>query len=551
MGAFDHAHVSRMRRTGSIGAVFITACMYLAVPSPVRVRANVSISAIDPTGRIAAGDKHTCAIALNDTIWCWGDNTYSQLGSSTFTDDFSSVPVQTTALPGSRIAKRIVAGTNHTCVLAPDGTVWCWGYNGWGALGVTGGSQADPVQVTLGSTATMIAAGGSTTCAVLSDNRLQCWGRNNKGQLGSGTSGNAAVTTPVYTSFIPAWFTVAQIEIGSAHSCAISVLGIAWCWGQSTDGRLGTTASSDAVTPTATASLGGTASEVAAGGAHTCALLSNGTISCFGSNNMGQLGQALATTSSSTPTLVTLAATATHVTAGSQFTCALLSTAVVHCFGDNASGQLGSGSSGAARESPGAVTGLTGTVVDVVAGASHACAVMSTGQVRCWGKNDLGQLGIGTQTDSTIGTAIATLNVVPTTTTTTTTTTPTTTVAPTTTTAGSTTSSMVATSTTTTVAPVAVAVVNAAPKVVPLIHPMTMRRGSKVSAAKLAASVSMAIPKRSVGSMRISITKGKQYCAFVGTSLKAVRAGKCTVVVIFLPKKGRSVLRSNTLTVKS
>ena len=551
MGAFDHAHVSRMRRTGSIGAIFITACAYLAVPTPVRVRANISISAIDPTGRIAAGDKHTCAIAVNNIIWCWGDNQFSQLGSAALPDLPSLIPVQTTSLPGSRIAHRVAAGANHTCVLATDGTVWCWGDNGYGQIGVVGGNQPDPVQVTLGSTATMIAAGGSATCALLSDNRLQCWGRNNMGQLGNGTFGSTAVTTPVYTLLVPDSFTVAHIEIGTTHSCAISVAGAAWCWGQSTFGRLGTTASSNAVTPTATASLGSTASEVAAGGAHTCALLSNGTISCFGSNNMGQLGQALATASSSTPTLVTLAATATHVTAGSQFTCALLSTAVVHCFGDNASGQLGSGSSGAARESPGAVTGLTGTVVDVVAGASHACAVMSTGQVRCWGKNDLGQLGIGTQTDSTIGTAIATLNVVPTTTTTTTTTTPTTTVAPTTTTAGSTTSSMVATSTTTTVAPVAVAVVNAAPKVVPLIHPMTMRRGSKVSAAKLAASVSMAIPKRSVGSMRISITKGKQYCAFVGTSLKAVRAGKCTVVVIFLPKKGRSVLRSNTLTVKS
>ena len=551
MGAFDHAHVSRMRRTGSIGAIFITACAYLAVPTPVRVRANISISAIDPTGRIAAGDKHTCAIAVNNIIWCWGDNQFSQLGSSALPDLPSLIPVQTTSLPGSRIAHRVAAGANHTCVLATDGTVWCWGQNGNGNLG--DGSflnQGDPVQVVLDGTATMIAAGGSTTCAALSDNSLKCWGKGSSGQIGNGAA-LLSNGTPVSTSLVPDSFTVAHIEIGTTHSCAISVAGAAWCWGQSTFGRLGTTASSNAVTPTATASLGSTASEVAAGGAHTCALLSNGTISCFGSNNMGQLGQALATTSSSTPTLVTLAATATHVTAGSQFTCALLSTAVVHCFGDNASGQLGSGSSGAARETPGAVTGLTGTVVDVVAGASHACAVMSTGQVRCWGKNDLGQLGIGTQTDSTIGTAIATLNVVPTTTTTTTTTTPTTTVAPTTTTAGSTTSSMVATSTTTTVAPVAVAVVNAAPKVVPLIHPMTMRRGSKVSAAKLAASVSMAIPKRSVGSMRISITKGKQYCAFVGTSLKAVRAGKCTVVVIFLPKKGRSVLRSNTLTVKS
>ena len=553
MGAFDHAHVSRMRRAGSIGAIFITACVYLAVPTPVRVRANVSISAIDPTGRIAAGDKHTCAIAVNDIIWCWGDNTHVQLGSAVFPGTESLEPIQTTALPGSRIARRIVAGVNHTCVLATDGTVWCWGQNGNGNLG--DGSflnQGDPVQVVLAGTATMIAAGGSTTCAALSDNSLKCWGKGSSGQIGNGAA-LLSNGTPVFTSLVPDSFTVAHLEIGSTHSCAISVAGAAWCWGLSTFGRLGTTASSNAVTPTATASLGGTASEVAAGGTHTCALLINGTISCFGNNNMGQLGQALATASSSTPTLVTLAATATHVTAGSQFTCTLLSTAVVHCFGDNADSQLGSGSSGAARETPGVVTGLTGTVVDVTAGTRHGCAVMSTGQVRCWGLNDLGQLGIGTQSNVATATAIASLNVVPTTTTTTTTT-----VAPTITTAGSTTSSMaattssmVATSTTTTVAPVAVVAVNVAPKVVLLIHPMVMRLGSKVSAAKLAASVSMSIPKRSVGTMRISITKGKQYCAFVGTSLKAVRAGKCTIVVIFLPKKGRSVLRSNTLTVKS
>jgi hypothetical protein len=90
----------------------------------------------------------------------------------------------------------------------------------------------------------------------------------------------------------------------------------------------------------------------------------------------------------------------------------------------------------------------------------------------------------------------------------------------------------------------------AVPKVTVLIHPLAMRRGSKMSAAKVAASVSMKIPKRSVGTMRISITKGKQYCAFVGTSLKAVRKGKCTIVVIYLPKRGPSVLRSNTLTVR-
>ena len=542
MGTFRQGHVRLLLRTGSVWVIFITACVALVLQSPVSVRANVSISSIDPTGRIAAGDKHTCAIAVNDTIWCWGDNTYSQLGSAAFPDGLSLAPIQTTALPGSRIARRIVAGANHTCVLATDGTVWCWGDNGWGALGVSGGTQADPVQVTLGATATMIAAGGAETCAVLSDNSLKCWGRNNKGQLGNGTSGTTAVTTPVYTSLVPASFTVAQIEIGSSHSCAISTLGAAWCWGEFTNGRLGTTASSNAVTPVATASLGGTASEVAAGGAHTCAMLTNGTLSCFGSNNMGQLGQALATASSSTPTLVTLAATATHVSAGGQFTCALMTSASVQCFGQNDGGQLGSGATSAARETPGTVSGLSGTVVDVVAGTNHACGVMSTGQVRCWGKNDLGQLGIGTQSDVATATAIATLNVVPTTTTVAPTTVAPATVAPTT----------VAPTTVapTTVAPVMVALAMAAPKAAPLVFPLAMRRGLKVSAAKLAASVSMSIPKRSVGTMRISITKGKQYCAFVGSSLKGIRTGKCTIVVILLPKRGKTVIRTNTLTVK-
>ena len=590
MGNFNSEHASRFRRTGSIGAIFITACMYLVVPSPVRVRANVSISAIDPTGRIAAGDKHTCAISLNNTIWCWGDNTYSQLGSSTFSGDFSLVPIQVSALPGSRVAKRIVAGTNHTCVLATDGTVWCWGQNGNGNLGDgTFLIRGIPVQALLGTTAVMISAGGSTTCASLSDDSLKCWGKGNSGQIGN----NAILlsnATPVYTSLVPASlsvpgsFTVGHLEIGSAHSCAISVLGAALCWGDVADGRLGITQEPNVLIPTATASLGGTASEVAAGGAHTCALLTNGSVTCFGYNDTGQLGQTPTQPASSnaTPIVVTLTATATHISAGKQFTCALLSTAVVHCFGDNASGQLGSDSFGAARETPGAVSGLTGTVVDVVAGTAHACAVMSTGQVRCWGQNDQGQLGIKSKINASSATAIATLNVVPTTTVAPTTIAPTTiapttiapttvpptTVAPTTiaptsvapTTIESTstsTSTLVtattmsttsSTSTSTTVLMASVGILKA--KVVVLIHPMAVRRGSNVSAAKLAASVSMTIPKRSVGTMRISITKGNKYCAFTGTSLKGIRTGKCTIVVVYLPKRGPSVLRSNTLTVK-
>ena len=573
MGAVEHEQVSRMRRTGSIGAIFLTAFASLVIPTPVRVRANISVSAIDPTGRIAAGDKHTCAIALDDIIWCWGDNRTSQLGSSDFGDNFSLTPIQTTALPGSRVAHRIVAGANHTCVLATDETVWCWGDNGNGNLG--DGSflnQDHPVQAVLGETATTISAGGATTCAELSDDRLKCWGKGNSGQIGN----NAKLLsngTPVYVSSVPGLFTVAHLEIGAAHSCAISALGVAWCWGDYASGRLGTSVQSIALNPAATAYLGGTTSHVAAGGAHTCVLLVIGTVTCFGSNSTGQIGLTPGTAPNPTPTAVTLETMATHMSAGEEFTCVLLTTAAVHCFGDNSAGQLGSGSIGSARETPGAVAGLTGTVVDVLAGASHSCAVMSTGQVRCWGLNDQGQLGIGSKVTAVQASAITSLNVVPTTTTTVApitiapTTTTTTTTVPTveepvtvtSTTAGpvsTTTSISTSTNTTSTTTPTepttsTVALTKVAvPKATVLIHSLAMRRGSKMSAAKVAASVSMKIPRRSVGTMRISITKCRQYCAFAGTSLKAVRKGKCTIVVIYLPKKGPSVLRSNTLTVR-
>ena len=370
----------------------------MVLESPTYVTATLEISTDDPTGRIAAGLAHTCAIAQNNTIWCWGDNSLSQLGSSaynTIADSLSLVPVQTAALGGGRIAQRIVAGLNHTCVLATDGTVWCWGENGKGAVG--DGSftnQENPVQVILADTATKIAAGGSTTCAVLTNNSVQCWGRNNFGQVGIGSVLSSTIGTPTNVLLIPASFIVSDIEVGLTHVCAVSTVGGAWCWGEGTNGRLGDGTVSNHYEPTATSAFGSAAVSISAGGTHTCAVLANNTVTCFGRNNSGQLSQATSTTQNVVPTVVTPISGASSVSVGVSFTCVLLTGGTVSCFGINGDGQLGSGAISTNRVTPAIVTGLDGTVVDITTGSSHSCAVISTGEVRCWGKNDYGQLGL-------------------------------------------------------------------------------------------------------------------------------------------------------------
>ncbi|MCX6517939.1 MAG: hypothetical protein NTV13_04650 [Actinobacteria bacterium] len=165
-------------------------------------QATVSVSAVDPTGRIAVGEQHTCAIRNDNTI------------------------------------------LNHTCVLATDGTVWCWGENGTGAVGDGSlANQPDPVQVTLGGTATTIAAGGNESCAILSSLEVKCWGKNTFGQIGNGTT-SAGESVPVsvskipYSASIPGSFSVDHLEVGLHHACATSTTGGAWCWGYYLNKRL-------------------------------------------------------------------------------------------------------------------------------------------------------------------------------------------------------------------------------------------------------------------------------------------------------------------------
>ena len=495
-------------------------------------------SAVDPQDRIAAGASFTCAIKADDTVWCWGRNDQGQLGNSAHSLMTESVlPVQVAVFGSGSVSTpaAVVAGAEHACVLTSSGTVWCWGRNGWGQAGVNGSTQWDPVQVAVGGTATRLAAGGSNTCAVLADNSVRCWGQNNFGQLGIGTSDTTAHYTPETVQGIPASFTVASIDIGTGHVCASSTAGEVWCWGRYTYGRLGTTVTSNAPIATRTEALSGIATGVSSGAEHNCVVVGAGLV-CFGRNNFGQLGQPTSASQLSTPTALTINGNVSRVSAGDAFTCVTVTTGAVQCFGSNAAGQLGRGNAVSFDATPGLVQGLSSGAAAISVGASHACAIEPDGDVLCWGLNDFGQLGDNSQINRNTAVAVPFFNALPATTTVASTTTVVTTTIPPS--SSSPTDSSTSTSTTfTSIAPNTLTS-TAATKVVKLA------RNRSLTAAKIASAVSLKIPKRSQGSMRISITRGTKYCRFVGSAVRGIKKGTCTVTVVLMPKKGRPTVKT-------
>ncbi len=192
------------------------------------------------------------------------------------------------------------------------------------------------------------------------------------------------------------------ITAGNFYSCAIMANQTVSCWGYNYAGQLGDGSTTNRSTPTAVAGLSGVVA-LTARYIHTCALLSTGSVSCWGYNGFGQLGDG-STTNRLTPTAVAGLSGVVALTAGDDWTCALLSAGSVSCWGFNGVGQLGDGST-TDRSTPTAIAGLSG-VVALTAGDAHTCALQSAGSVSCWGYNGYGQLGDGSTTTQSTPTAV-------------------------------------------------------------------------------------------------------------------------------------------------
>lgn len=341
--------------------------------------------------QISAGNNHTCALTDAGGVWCWGMNDDGQLGDGTNTN--RSTPVAVVGLTGG--VTRLAAGSNYTCAIIAAGGMKCWGANYYGQLGDgTIDNHNTPVAV-LGLSGGVMAlaasvGGGGHTCALLTGGGLKCWGYNYWGQLGDGTIQNRL--NPVDVTGLASG--VSAIATGYGFTCALTSTGGAKCWGANASGQLGDGTLQDHWVPMDVIGLGGSVTLLSAGGEHTCAVMSTGGVKCWGENWIGALGNGNNTDSSTPVDVVGLTGGVTLLDVGYSHTCIWVTDGYVKCWGSNDHGELGDGST-LASNSPVDVIGLEGSFISLSAGAGHTCALNAARQARCWGFNGFGQVGDG------------------------------------------------------------------------------------------------------------------------------------------------------------
>lgn len=404
-------------------------------------------------GSLALAD-HTCALVADGRVRCWGRNASGQVGDGSQVEQrFPSLVCATgsyalndcVAFGG---AAALVAGEEHSCALRSDGQVACWGSNGSGRLGDgTTTARANPTTVCANgnlaggnceplASIAALAAGGRHTCALQTDGRIQCWGDDNLGQTGNGVSGLfQAFANPVWvcsSGSTPGGDCTplagaASLACGTEHCCAIGADGRVQCWGTNARGQLGDGESATSrhwpapVCTTGSVPCGANnelqdAIALAAGALHTCALLQDGSVQCWGARD--QIGDGdgftaptavnpvpVCTSGSSVDGTCSALGDVVAIAAGTWHSCALQASGSVVCWGWNWLGALGNGQQSVAevRRNPVEVCRSGSTdggdcapltdVAAIAAGAQYSCALIGSGGMQCWGNGGQGQLG--------------------------------------------------------------------------------------------------------------------------------------------------------------
>jgi len=352
----------------------------------------IAVAVYQTAAAISAGGYHTCALTSAGGVKCWGRNYYGNLGDNSTTDRYT--PVDVVGLT-SGVAV-ISAGGYHTCALTTAGGVKCWGLNSAGALGDnTTTDRYTPVDVVgLTSGVAAISAGWWHTCALTTAGGVKCWGYNFSGQLGDNTTTNNS--NPIDVVGLSSG--VAAISAGGDHTCALTTAGGVKCWGSNYYGQLGDNTLTNRLTSVDVVGLTSGVAAISAGGEHTCALTTGSGVKCWGHNNSGQLGDNTTTDSSTAVDVAGLSSGVAVISAGWEHTCALTTAGWAKCWGYNYDGEIGDNTTSNSSTSID-VVGLSSGVAAISAGGNHTCALTSGGWVKCWGRNDFGEIGDNTTTN--------------------------------------------------------------------------------------------------------------------------------------------------------
>ncbi|RLT20932.1 MAG: hypothetical protein DWI30_08640, partial [Chloroflexi bacterium] len=397
--------------------------------------------------QVTAGANFNCALLYDGSVKCWGYNGEGQLGLGDMDDRGNDTNEMGDYLPvvdlgPNRTATAIQSGSNHTCAILDNGSVKCWGYNGEGQLGQgdmenrgDGPNEmgAYLLKVDLGTdglgndhTAKKISVGFNHSCAILDDNSIKCWGVNAYGRLGLGDQEDRGDATGEMGDNLPvvdlgtSGYAV-TISAGGAHTCALLNNATVKCWGYNADGQLGYENNGSlgespnqmgAYLAVVNVGTNRTVTGIFAGPYFTCATLDNTTSKCWGNSDVGQLGYGNTTQlGDDTGEMTNLAAlnlggntASAFVTSRKDnltydFVCVVLTTGKIRCWGHNGQGQLGYGNTTDRVSVPGSLSdidlGTNRTVLQLAMGESHVCAILDNYDLKCWGRNQVGQLGYG------------------------------------------------------------------------------------------------------------------------------------------------------------
>ena len=394
-----------------------------------------------PAVKVTTGQQHSCAFLEDATVKCWGLGSFGRLGygdvlsrgdeSGEMGDDLPVVDVGT----GLR-AVRFESGSFHNCVIFSDATIKCWGSGLAGRLG-EGNSESrgdgpnemgdNLTFIDLGSSrkVTSVAGGFLHTCVILDSNTTKCWGFNADGQLGyedTATRGDepGEMGDDLNVVDVGNGRTVVQMSTGRLHTCALLDDATVKCWGANAKGQLGygdTASRGKAVGEmgnnllTVDLGSGRSAVQIATGGFHTCAILDNGSVKCWGEGERGQLGygdrlnrgDGPSEMGNNLPTVdLGSGRTAVQIALGQQYSCAVLDNASLKCWGVGAFGELGYGAILQLGDEPNemgdnlaTVDVGNHTVLQVDCATTHTCALLEGGNIKCWGSGSNGQLGYG------------------------------------------------------------------------------------------------------------------------------------------------------------